>query len=69
MVRECEKCFAQLTKFEDDEIRHAITGENYETIWGARGIAEVDPVGDDDLDEDDDEDDDDLEDDLIDEDD
>jgi hypothetical protein len=67
MVRECEKCFAQLAKFEDEEIKNAITGENYETIWGTRGIAEAEvTVSDEDLDDDDD---DGLEDDLLDEDD
>ena len=68
MVRECERCYAQLVKFEDDEVKNAITGENYETIWGTRGIAESDAPVDDELDdEEDDEDDDDLESDLLDE--
>ena len=71
MVRECEKCFAQLRKFESDEVRNAITGENYETIWGARGIAEAEvTIGDDEIDLDDDDidgEDDGLEDDLLDE--
>ena len=67
MVRECDRCFVQLQKFEDDEIRNAITGENYETIWGTRGRAESEvAVSDEDLD---DEDLDDDEDDFIDEDD
>ncbi len=67
MVRECDRCFVQLQKYEDDEIRNAITGENYETIWGTRGRAESEvTVSDDDLD---DEDLDDDEDDFLDEDD
>ena len=40
-------------------MRNAITGENYETIWGTRGIKESDDPLDED-DDDDDVDDDDL---------
>ncbi len=59
-VRDCDRCFNQLRKMEREEVQRAITGENYETIWGQRGVAEVEAlVGDDDLDEDFDEDDDD----------
>lgn len=58
-VRDCDRCYRELTKLEGQEIRRAITGENYETIWGARGVAEVAVIGDeDDDDEDFDEDDD-----------
>jgi hypothetical protein len=65
MVRECDRCFVQLQKFEDDEVRNAITGENYETIWGVRGRAESEAtVSDEDID---DEDIDDDEDDFLDE--
>jgi hypothetical protein len=53
MVRQCEKCYAELVSAWDAEMRNAITGENYETIWGTRGIKESD----DPLDEDDDDDD------------
>jgi hypothetical protein len=62
-VRDCDRCFAELLKLERDELRRAITGENYETIWGTRGVAEVEAViGEDDFeDEDFDEDDDDGE--------
>jgi hypothetical protein len=67
MVRECERCYAQLAKYEGDEVRNAITGENYETIWGTRGIAESDEPVDELEEDDDDEDDDDLESDLLDE--
>lgn len=62
MVRECDKCYAELVRLTRDEVRRAITGENYETIWGQRGIAEVEAVVGDD--EDDDEDD--FEDDVFD---
>lgn len=56
-VRDCDRCFTQLKKLEREEVRRAITGENYETIWGQRGVAEVEAlVGDDDLDDEDDED-------------
>jgi hypothetical protein len=40
MVRECDKAYAELAKLEREEVRRAIVGENYETIWGERGIAE-----------------------------
>jgi len=41
MVRQCEKCLAELSKLEREEMTRAITGENYETIWGKPGVAEV----------------------------
>lgn len=67
IVRQCERCYAELAKLEREEIHRAITGENYDTLWGQPGIAEVEAlVGDDDdedYDEDDDEDDDLFEDD------
>ena len=46
VVRECERCYAELAKLEREEVVRAIRGENYETIWGQRGVAER--VGDDD---------------------
>jgi hypothetical protein len=49
VVRECERCFAELEKLEREEVVRAIRGENYETIWGQRGVAER--VGDDSEDE------------------
>ncbi|MDP9238439.1 MAG: hypothetical protein M3P30_13780 [Chloroflexota bacterium] len=62
IVRECERCLAELVKLEREELRRAITGENYETMWGEPGIAEealvVDDDADDDFDEDDESDDD-----------
>ncbi len=56
IVRECERCYAELAKLEREELRRAITGENYETMWGRRGVAEEALVteDDDDFDEDDD---------------
>ncbi len=57
-VRECERCLRELTKLERDEIHRAISGENYETMWGKRGISEVEALvtdDEDDFDEDDDE--------------
>jgi hypothetical protein len=66
IVRECARCFDELQKMERRELFRAITGENYETIWGERGVAEVEAVvGDDDEDYDDE---DDGDDDLYDED-
>jgi hypothetical protein len=46
-VRECEKCLAELEQLEREEVSRAIRGENYETIWGQRGVAER--VGDDEV--------------------
>ena len=58
-VRDCGRCYGELVKLERKEIQRAITGENYETIWGERGIREEAPVfGDDEDLRDDDEDDD-----------
>lgn len=60
-VRDCDRAFAELAKLEREELRRAITGENYETIWGQPGVAEVEAViADEDFDDDfdDDEDDD-----------
>ncbi|HZP57801.1 MAG TPA: hypothetical protein VFC53_09645 [Dehalococcoidia bacterium] len=56
-VRDCERCFNQLARFEADEMRNAITGENYETIWGKPGVREAEALAEG-ADEDDDEDDD-----------
>jgi hypothetical protein len=47
-VRQCDRCYNELTKLEREEERRAITGENYETIWGERGAAEVGASSDDD---------------------
>ncbi len=35
IVRRCEACLEELRKAEREEIRRAITGENYETLWDA----------------------------------
>jgi hypothetical protein len=56
-VRDADKCYAELTKLEREEIHRAITGENYETIWGTPGVAEVMASTEDDEDFDEDEDD------------
>ena len=45
IVRECEACLQELYGAEREEIRRAITGDNYETLWdvsGAHAGAEVD---------------------------
>jgi len=46
VVRQCEACLRELKGFEREEIRRAITGDNYETLWDASGVhsagAEVD---------------------------
>lgn len=58
-VRECDACYAGLAKLEREEVQRAITGENYETIWGQPGVAEVEAlVSDEDLTDDCDEEDD-----------
>lgn len=66
VARDARKCFEDLQKLEKQEITRAITGENYETIWGEPGIAER--VGASDDDEDDFDEDDDLDDELFDDD-
>ncbi|HEY8171707.1 MAG TPA: hypothetical protein VIH21_01355 [Dehalococcoidia bacterium] len=66
VVRDCERCFNELERLEREEIHRAITGKNYETIWGKPGVAEAVLADDDDEDFDED---DDLEDDVLDEDD
>ncbi len=47
VVKRCEECLQELHTFEQDELRRAITGERYETLWDAQGTyreegAEVD---------------------------
>jgi hypothetical protein len=59
MVRQCDKCFEELARLEREEVARAISGENYETIWGKPGVAEVtsnllDDESDDDIDDEDD---------------
>ena len=33
IVRQCEECLQELYRVEQEEIRNAITGENYESLW------------------------------------
>ncbi len=40
IVRQCEECLQELYKAEREEIRRAVTGENYETLWDASGSHE-----------------------------
>ena len=45
IVRQCNDALQEITGFEREEIRRAITGEGYETFWetaGSRQRAEVD---------------------------
>jgi hypothetical protein len=35
-VRECEACLAELLALEKEEIRRALEGENYKSIWEAK---------------------------------
>jgi hypothetical protein len=45
IVRQCESCLGELRALEREEIRRAITGDNYETLWDVSGVhssAEVD---------------------------
>lgn len=51
-VRQANRCFVELGRLEQEEVQRAITGENYETIWGKRGIAEVEAIVSDDDDDD-----------------
>lgn len=37
IVRQCDDCLQELYKAEQDELRRAITGEDYETLWDASG--------------------------------
>ena len=37
VVRQCEVCLQELRDLERKEIRRAITGEKYETLWDAKG--------------------------------
>ena len=47
VVKNCEECLQELHTIEQEELRRAITGERYETLWDAQGThreenAEVD---------------------------
>ncbi len=37
IVKKCEECLQELHAFEQEELRRAITGERYETLWDASG--------------------------------
>jgi hypothetical protein len=37
VVRQCEACLDELRAAEREEIRRAITGDNYETLWDTAG--------------------------------
>lgn len=36
VVRECEACYTELLALEKEEIRRALVGENYKSIWEAK---------------------------------
>ena len=40
IVRQCEACLEELKEAQAEEIRKAITGDGYETIWDASGVYE-----------------------------
>ncbi|MCH7488057.1 MAG: hypothetical protein IIB23_00325 [Chloroflexi bacterium] len=48
IVKRCEECLEELKRMEREEIRRAITGENYETLWDVAGTQEGAEVDDDD---------------------
>ena len=48
IVKRCEECLEELKRLEREELRRAITGENYETLWDAAGTQEGAEVDDDD---------------------
>lgn len=50
IVRQCDECLQELYRAEQEELRNAIVGENYETLWDREGTheeAEVDDEDDD----------------------
>ncbi len=48
IVKRCEECLEELKRMEREELRRAITGEKYETLWDAAGTQEGAEVDDDD---------------------
>ncbi len=44
IVKQCELSLDELREFEREEIRNAITGENYETLWDVDGTREEEGV-------------------------
>lgn len=51
VVRQCEACLQELYRAERDELRRAITGEGYETLWDVAGAHEEEAEVDDEEDE------------------
>lgn len=47
-VRQCDACFRELANLEREELRHAVIGEDYVTVWSARSEADGDDDDDDD---------------------
>lgn len=47
-VKQCEECLQELHKIEREELRRAIIGERYETLWDAQGTYREAEVDDDD---------------------
>lgn len=39
-VRQCDACFRELIELEGEELRRAVLGEDYVTVWSARGEGE-----------------------------
>lgn len=52
IVRHCESCLRELQGLEREEIRRAIVGEDYETLWDASGSHEEEEAEVDDEDDD-----------------
>ena len=48
IVKRCEECLDELKRLEREELRRAITGEKYETLWDAAGTHAGAEVEDDD---------------------
>jgi hypothetical protein len=42
VVKECETAFHELQTLERQELRNAITGDNYETLWDAEASGAID---------------------------
>ncbi len=51
IVRQCDDCLQELYRAEQEELRKAITGESYETLWDRSGAHEEEAEIDDDEDE------------------
>ena len=44
-VRECEACLEELTALEKEEIRRALSGENYKSLWESKPGDWAEPDG------------------------